>query len=257
MRLRAIESGTIQAISSHTVMVRAVEQILADVTQYPYLPSVPDDREAIAETDLARLFLLDSCSLEADLGPLAERCRARAPGSKFIAFLPPCQSSDANEIRLFYWGIDGFVELHETWETELPQAIHSVMAGNYWVRPEIFAAVVKHAQFVQQLVRDHSLTAREGQLLPLVMRHLSNKEIARQLDISGRTVKYHVTHILAKLGIADRRDLYRENFGEDGLFRSHDGARDRMNHHRVHIARGGRSSPPTQGRGIRGPVVGR
>jgi DNA-binding NarL/FixJ family response regulator len=217
MRFRTIQSGTIQTVSSHTVMIRAVEQILAVLTEYPYLPSVPNDREAIAKTDLARLFLLDSCSLKADLGPLAERCRARAPGSKFIAFLPPGESNDANEIRLFYWGIDGFVELHDAWQTDLPQAIHNVMAGNYWVRPEIFAAVVKHAQFVEQLVRDNSLTAREGQLLPLVMRHLSNKEIARQLDISERTVKYHVTHILAKLGIQDRRDLFPENFSEEGL----------------------------------------
>lgn len=217
IRSRTIQSRTIQTISSHTVMIRAVEGILAVMPEYPHLPSVPNEREA-SKSDLPRLFLLDACSLHSDLGPLAERCRARAPGSKFIALLPPSESNDANEIRLFYWGIDGFVELHDTWQADLARAIHGVIGGDYWVRPEIFAAVVKHTQFIEQLVRDNSLTAREGQLLPLVMRHLSNKEIARQLDISERTVKYHVTHILAKLGVSDRRGLFPENFSEEGVF---------------------------------------
>jgi len=215
-------------------MIRAVETILAVMTEYPHLPSVPNEREA-TKSDLARVFLLDACSLLTDLGPLAERCRARAPGSKFIALLPPAESNDANEIRLFYWGIDGFVELHDSWQTDLPRAIHSVIGGNYWVRPEIFAAVVKHTQFIEQLVRDNSLTAREGQLLPLVMRHLSNKEIARHLDISERTVKYHVTHILAKLGVNDRRGLFPENFSDEGVFLPRNNAQESiMIQHRPH-----------------------
>jgi DNA-binding NarL/FixJ family response regulator len=213
-------SLAIQAISSHPLLIRAVEEILVDVKEVPHLPSVSNEAEATRGTNPARLFLLDACSLHPDLGPLAERCRASSPGSKFIALLPPADSNGEDEIRLFYWGIDGFVELSETWRTELPQAIRSVLGGGYWVRPEVLAAFVRHAQVLEQarVLRGNSLTAREGQILRLLMRHLTNKQISRLLAISERTVKFHVSHILAKFGLDDRRGLLPETyFGQEGV----------------------------------------
>jgi DNA-binding NarL/FixJ family response regulator len=199
----------IQAISSHPLLTRAVEEVLADVKEYPVLPSASNEAEATSQTNSPRLFLLDACSLHADLGPLAERCRSRLPGSKFLALIPPADSGYADEIRLFYWGIEGFVKLSETWQTELPQAIRSIMSGQYWVPSEVLTAFVRHAQALEQtrLLPGHSLTAREGQVLRLLMRHLTNKEISKALLISERTVKFHVSHILAKLGLEDRRGL--------------------------------------------------
>jgi DNA-binding NarL/FixJ family response regulator len=136
------------------------------------------------------------------------------PGSKFLALVPPARSSSnyADEIRLFYWGIDGFVELSETWHTELPRAIRNILNGQYWVPSEVLTAFVTHAQALEQtlLLPGHSLTAREGQVLRLLMRHLTNKEISKALLISERTVKFHVSHILAKLGLKDRRSLLPE-----------------------------------------------
>src|SRR6266852_666465 len=106
---------TIQAISSHPVLIRAVEKILARIKKYPFLPSALNEREATNQTDFPRLFLLDKCSLHTDLGPLAERCRISSPGSKFLALLPPSDGIYSDEIRLFYWGIDGSVELSQRW----------------------------------------------------------------------------------------------------------------------------------------------
>jgi DNA-binding NarL/FixJ family response regulator len=58
-----------------------------------------------------------------------------------------------------------------------------------------------------QLLPGHSLTAREGQVLQLLMRRLANKEISHTLGITERTVKYHVSNILSKLQLQDRRGL--------------------------------------------------
>jgi len=144
----------IQAISSHPLLTRAVEEILADMKEYAVLPSASSEAEATSQTDFPRLFLLDACSLHTDLGPLAERCRSRLPGSKFLALVPPADSNYADEIRLFYWGIDGFVKLSETWRTELPQAIRSILNGQYWLPSEVLTAFVRRAQ----VLPGHSLT---------------------------------------------------------------------------------------------------
>lgn len=202
----------IQAISSHPLLTRAVDEILTDIKEYLVLPSASNEAEATSQTDSPRLFLLDACSLHSDLGPLAERCRSRLPGSRFLALVPPADSNYADEIRLFYWGIEGFVKLSETWRAELPQAIRSILNGEYWVPSEVLMAFVRHAQALEQtrLLPGHSLTAREGQVLRLLMRRLTNKAIAKALLISERTVKFHVSHILAKLGLDDRRSLLPE-----------------------------------------------
>jgi DNA-binding NarL/FixJ family response regulator len=56
-----------------------------------------------------------------------------------------------------------------------------------------------------QRVRDQiGLTRREQQLLPLIARGLTNKEIASNLNLSEQTVKNHIHHILSKVGAEDR-----------------------------------------------------
>ncbi len=165
--------------------------------------------EAIARNDSPRLFILDSCSLHTDVGPLAGRCRAAAPGSKFLALLPPEDEHHAEKIRLFSWGIDGFLELHKSWQREMPQAIRRILKGQLWVPSEVLLAFIKQAKALldAQLRNGDFLTAREGEILQLLMRRLTNKEISSALGIAERTVKFNVSNILGKLQLEDRRGL--------------------------------------------------
>jgi two-component system response regulator DevR len=207
---------TIQVISSHPVLTSTVEKMLSHAKDLSVsMFSVDQARaETINRLNSPQLFLLDACSLRTNLGPLAARLRTGAPGSKFLALLPPGDGSYTEELRLFYWGIDGFVELHKTWRAELPQAIHSVLKGQPWVPAEVLLAFVKNAKALldAQLLPGHSLTAREAQVLQLLMRRLTNKEIASGLDISERTAKFHVSNILSKLQLDDRAGLSPDRF---------------------------------------------
>ena len=201
----------VQVVSSHPLLTRAVERFLVHRKEAPFqtLPAASSEAEAMSYGATPRLFLLDACSLRMDLGRLAQRCRAQAPGSKFLALLPTENGSNEERLRLFYWGIDGFVELHKMWQTELPHAIRSILNGQVWVPREILATYVAQMRALldAQLLPGQSLTAREGQVLQLLMRRLANKEISHALGITERTVKYHVSNILSKLQLEDRRGV--------------------------------------------------
>ena len=198
----------VQLVSSHPVLTSAVEKLFSHRRDFCVLPPALTEIKARSQSTASVLFLLDACSLRTDPGPLAARCRVCAPGSKFLALVPP-GFAVSEEIRLFYWGIDGFLELHKTWQSELPKAIQSIMHGQLWVRREVLLAFVNQARSMEH-GRGRFLTAREGQVFQLLLRRLTNKDISCALGISERTAKFHVSNILSKLQLDDRRSLYQD-----------------------------------------------
>jgi DNA-binding NarL/FixJ family response regulator len=83
---------------------------------------------------------------------------------------------------------------------EIAQAIRIIQGGESYVEPRIAARLLTEARAPQRFV----LSQRERAVLRLVAAGMANKQIARQLTISERTVKFHVTSILHKLD-ADNR----------------------------------------------------
>jgi two-component system, NarL family, response regulator LiaR len=89
---------------------------------------------------------------------------------------------------------------------ELVRAIHTVNAGEALLHPAVTARVMRELTEGESAAAepDGRLTAREREVLALVARGLPNKLIARELGIAEKTVKTHVSSILAKLGVSDR-----------------------------------------------------
>jgi len=199
----------LQVVSSHLLGALEIEQALSVQEGLVKLPHAASEAETLKRPNCPRLFLLDGCSMNLPLGPLSGRLRANSPGSKFLALLPPDRSCENEMMLLFHWGIDGFVTLHKRWKTELPKAALALLRGRLWVPSEVLLAFVKQMKTVldRQLLAGQTLTAREGQVLQLLFRHLTNKEIAHQLNISERTARFHVSNVLSKLGLENRRSL--------------------------------------------------
>ena len=207
----AVMSLALQVVSSHHLGALDIEKALT-VQEHlvkRLLPHAISDAETLKRSNCPRLFLLDGCSLNLPLGPLSARLRANSPGSKFLALLPPDKSTENEMILLFYWGIDGFVTLHKKWKTELRKAALAILRGRIWAPSEVLLVFVQQMKTLldTQLVAGQSLTARESQVLQLLFRRLTNKEIAYQLNISERTAKFHASNILSKLGLENRRNL--------------------------------------------------
>ncbi|AJC59276.1 putative two-component system response regulator [Streptomyces sp. 769] len=86
----------------------------------------------------------------------------------------------------------------------LAGAIRSVHAGHVLLQPEVAGALLSQEDGNGGQGRGSSLTEREGEVLGLIADGRSNREIARALVLSEKTVKTHVSNILMKLDLADR-----------------------------------------------------
>jgi NarL family two-component system response regulator LiaR len=86
----------------------------------------------------------------------------------------------------------------------LAKAIRSAQAGRGTLSPEAAQAMVQAA--TQPPPPGHNLTDRERQVLALLVTGLNNTQIADKLVVSPSTIKSHVSHILAKLGVASRTE---------------------------------------------------
>jgi NarL family two-component system response regulator LiaR len=87
---------------------------------------------------------------------------------------------------------------------ELAEAIRAAHAGRATLSPEAAQALVQAA--TQPPTPGHDLTERERDVLALLVEGLNNKQIADKLVVSPSTIKSHVSHILAKLGVASRTE---------------------------------------------------
>ncbi|MFF8595671.1 response regulator [Streptomyces sp. NPDC015220] len=86
----------------------------------------------------------------------------------------------------------------------LAGAVRSVHAGHILLQPEVADALLSQEEANSGQGRSTSLTEREREVLGLIADGRSNREIARALVLSEKTVKTHVSNILMKLDLADR-----------------------------------------------------
>lgn len=105
-------------------------------------------------------------------------------------------------------GAAGFL-VKDTDPAELIAAVHRVAAGDFVLSPHLLQRLVSRA--VDARVPDGRtaapLTAREEDVLPLLVEGLSNQEIADRLHLGVTTVKTHVANLMDKLGAQNRVQL--------------------------------------------------
>lgn len=84
---------------------------------------------------------------------------------------------------------------------EFLEAIRRVARGEAWIPPHLTRRLLTH---FKPRPAQEALTSREQDVLSLLARGCSNREIAREMGISDITVRTHVSHVLGKLGVSNR-----------------------------------------------------
>ena len=105
-------------------------------------------------------------------------------------------------------GASGYM-LKTASSAELAQAIRALKKGEPVLHPDIARKLMRGAPAAAQPAATDSLTAREMEVLSLLARRLSNKEIAAELGVAEKTIKTHVSSILSKLGLESRVEAAR------------------------------------------------
>ena len=139
----------------------------------------------------------------------------RMAADSHVVVLENASSRRVDQHELFKAGAHGFCK-DDISETLLLKAVQLVLDGDYWVQRRLITEVITElaternstsssSNFDWTLV--DSLTPRELQVARMVHMGSNNKLIARELEISERTVKAHLSAIFRKLDIENRLNL--------------------------------------------------
>jgi NarL family two-component system response regulator LiaR len=163
-----------------------------------------DGEEAVAEAERLRpdVILMDLVMPRLDGVGAMREIRRRLPETRVIVL-----TSFAEDERLLpavQAGAAGYL-LKNVQPKELARAVRTAHAGEALLDTAVAARLVDAiATQPPGEPPAEQLTARERDVLGLIARGMSNKRIALELGLSEKTVKNHVGHLLAKLGVSDR-----------------------------------------------------
>lgn len=130
------------------------------------------------------------------VGAIQAICDANADANILVL---TTYDSDADIVRAIEAGATGYL-LKDAPREELFRAIRAVAAGDSVLAPTVANRVMSR----MRAPAEEKLSAREIEVLELVAKGASNKEIGKSMSISVATVKTHLIHIYGKLGVDDR-----------------------------------------------------
>jgi two-component system nitrate/nitrite response regulator NarL len=206
--------ASILIASGNTILATQYTEILADEFSTAIMDRAAATCDCIAETH-PHLVILDPSLFNESLPETIGKILKTTPHTRIIV-LKGTTETPVDEMLLFKAGVHGFCDV-EIVPDLLIKAAHAVCHGEIWVPRQLIT------QLIGDLARENSsdarkfsrsgaesvahLTPRELQVAKMVHLGGNNKVIARELDISERTVKAHLSAVFRKLNIENRLHL--------------------------------------------------
>ncbi len=199
-------------LSPHPLVLSEFERVLVN----PAFKLVSRHLESTLGPDLRHLqvpraviYVVDAHVARPAAGALLSNILDRFNEARIIVVAEKFDSSET--YSLLQLGAKGLLTYDEARE-QLPHALPLVASGGFWVPRAVLSAFVDSilsGSRSRRLKADTSadLSRREQEVLNSLLENLANKEIGNKLNISERTVKFHVSNLLSKFGVRRRADL--------------------------------------------------
>lgn len=191
----------ILVVDDHPVVREGLVAVLGDQPDFDVVGSAGDAEHARTEVRLRKpdVVLLDLELPGTDGLTALPSLLEAAPGSRVVVFT--AYGEEERVVRALRNGARGYL-LKGAPTAELARAIRTVFAGEAYVEPSVAARMVTRMGLPEP--ERIALTEREREVLRRVADGLPNKQIAAALGITPRTVKFHVSSVMTKLGAENR-----------------------------------------------------
>ena len=185
-------------VDDHPVVRLGLRVVLDAAEQVEWVGEAASLREAhaLASEHLPDVLLLDLSLPDGRAVDAITSLRDAHPGLRVVVLTGVGTAADAREV--LRRGASGYLTKDGVTETVV-DAIVSVSSGATVIAPAVRAELVDSTGTL-------SLTDREREVLALVVEGYTNPEIGAMLGVSTGTIRTHVSHILDKLGVADRTE---------------------------------------------------
>jgi two-component system, NarL family, nitrate/nitrite response regulator NarL len=199
------EAASVLLVDDHPLLRKGLVQLIELEDDLRVIGEASDGQTALemAKENEPDLIVLDLNMQGMDGLDTLHAMRAANVTSRIIMLT--VSDNDEDVIRAMTYGADGYLLKDMDPEQileRLKEAVNGTMVISEKLTHVLIGALRKGDNTrAQQLA---NLTSREHEILKLIAKGMSNKLIARELDISDGTVKVHVKHILKKLGLKSR-----------------------------------------------------
>jgi NarL family two-component system response regulator LiaR len=197
------EPISVLLVDDHAVVREGLRSLFEVQDGIEVVGEAADGEAAVREAEGRRpdVILMDLVMPRLDGVGAMRELRRRLPSARVIVL-----TSFADDDRLLpaiQAGAAGYL-LKDADPREVVRAVRAAHRGDALLDPSVAARLVDAIAKPPGAEPSDRLTPREHEVLALIARGLPNKLIARELEISEKTVKTHVGHVLAKLGVTDR-----------------------------------------------------
>jgi DNA-binding NarL/FixJ family response regulator len=186
-------------VDDHPVVRDGLHGMLASQTDLEVVGESANGEDAVALAGRLHpaVVLMDLRMPVMDGVAATSRIREQWPEIRVLVLTT--YDTDADILRAVEAGATGYI-LKDAPREELFHAVRLTAQGKPYLAPAVAARLMSRVG-----ARDEdTMSAREVEVLSLVSKGASNKEIARHLRLSEATIKSHLLHIFAKLGASDR-----------------------------------------------------
>jgi DNA-binding NarL/FixJ family response regulator len=191
----------ILVVDDHPVVREGLVAMLSTVEDFEVVGEAAEGVSAVTTAIKQRpdVVLMDIELPPTDGIEALQEIAKRAPGSKVLVF--SAFDSEDRILRAVQAGALGYV-LKGVPREELFGAIRTVATGGSHLQPAVAA------KLMQRLNGSHAplLTARQLEVVGMLARGATNKDVARSIGVGERTVKYHVAGVFERLGAANRTE---------------------------------------------------